>query len=244
MSGPSPLDRARIIEEVTREVMRRLGGGGSEHERLPAVGGNGEIPGQPGRDDPEGPGQMLSERERLLAIGGIGEPGWIATLREQFSVTEHLGEADVADPFDKIVIFRLSPYSMANLALGCARTQEEAVALEGLLSRTPVYLLESGLEYRRFREQRCHALYRLYQGYERQLFQMGVQLIRSIYEICRDTVQIRGNIMLNSLNLLTETELIRLNLPPGGQLEVGKNCIVTPLATDYAASHGLRIVRK
>ncbi len=105
-------------------------------------------------------------------------------------------------PFEMVVICSLSPHELLQMP-------SDAVC-RGLLEGKPVYLMEEGLEYRRYPAATARGLRGLLMSKERQLYSLGVKKWG-----CGDKRLITAKDLLS---------LSRENLP--------KNAIFTPLARD------------
>lgn len=116
-----------------------------------------------------------------------------------------------------LLITYLPCADMAALALGTG----PAAAVRALQAGKPVYVLNSGLEYRRYN--RCaDGLLHLYRTYHNSLAANGVKCINEISEI-------KNLITLRRLQGLADTQVY------GG--------CVTPLAAEYAQAHHIQIIR-
>ena len=111
-------------------------------------------------------------------------------------------------PFDFVVICSLSPQEL--LQMPC-----DAVC-RGLLMGKPVYLMEEGLEYRKYPTTTARALRGLLMGKERQLWELGVKKWGG-----------GGKKLITAKDVLS---LSRENLP--------KDAILTPLARDLWEGKG------
>ncbi len=105
-------------------------------------------------------------------------------------------------PFEMVVICSLSPYELLQMP-------SDAVC-RGLLEGKPVYLMEEGLEYRRYPAASSRGLRGLLMSKERQLWSLGVKKWGS-----------------GDKRLITAKDI--LSLPRGA---LPKNAILTPLARD------------
>ena len=180
----------------------------------------------------------------LLLIGAIGVEDE-KMLKGSYQLTRNtLENLD----HTTILISELSEEQLAHLALGCSYTDEERCILKALLEGRTVYLLESGITYRKYKKTAHKPLYTLYQDYESKLIQYGIRIISHIGELF--TSQKEEPILTHSKEvdlkhkkLLLETDLIHTHLETFTVIEISKKCIVTPLAEDYIRSHKLKIKR-
>lgn len=162
--------------------------------------------------------------------------------------------------YESVLISEISPACMARLALGCAQTLEEQAILDALLKGKQVYLLERGLLYRDYKYSASINLYALYHGYESNLRQFGIRIIKHIKECMdlynksiepsKDTIQVPSTQESNinkthvfSKKLLLEKDLISARVGFKDRIELTKNCKITPLAEDFIRAHHLTILK-
>lgn len=82
---------------------------------------------------------------------------------------------------DELVIAELPVEQMGLLTLGLALTAEEKRVLEALLSGRRVRMLESGLEYKRYKRTAPMGVFQKFVGLERELREMGICVIRDCH---------------------------------------------------------------
>ncbi|WP_394916095.1 hypothetical protein [uncultured Robinsoniella sp.] len=153
-----------------------------------------------------------------------------------------------AESCDIYVLAQLPIKLMADLVLGIPSEPQAACILRALLEGKRVYLLESGLEYRRYKETAYKTLYHLYQEYEAAVKRYGIELISYTSEIVKENrIQSRPEaedyVDLSRLRLLRESDLIKVRGTGSITVLLGQNTIITPLARDYIANHNLAVIR-
>ncbi|WP_394921889.1 hypothetical protein [uncultured Robinsoniella sp.] len=149
---------------------------------------------------------------------------------------------------DIYVLAQLPIKLMADLVLGIPSEPQAACILRALLEGKRVYLLESGLEYRRYKETAYKTLYHLYQEYEAAVKRYGIELISYTSEIAKENrikprPEAEDFVDLSSLRLLRESDLIKVRGTGSITVLLGQNTIITPLARDYIANHNLAVIR-
>ncbi|MGL5677895.1 MAG: hypothetical protein ACRDDX_15965 [Cellulosilyticaceae bacterium] len=162
------------------------------------------------------------------------------------------------EAYECIVVAELTLDRLASLAQGLAQNEEEKCILKALLQGKKVYVLEDGIEYRKYKKTSHKALYTLYSDYENKIKQYGIELIGHASDILlADTKEpskepdveeseersVSGEIDFTHKRLLLETDLMRAHIPVYGTVLVGKKGIVTPLAEDFIRTHKLKIKR-
>ncbi len=164
---------------------------------------------------------------------------------------------------DIVIIPTLSLKTMANLATLVISETEEDFIIKMLMLGKEVYVLESGLEYRRYKNTAPRALYNKYLDFENQLKIHGIQIIGYIGEVKKADKNLlnyeSNNVSVNEvLNLDYDDDLkleirnkkviseaeIKGNFIPGiNSLVIDKKSIITPLASDFIRTHNLRVKR-
>lgn len=153
-----------------------------------------------------------------------------------------------AESCDIYVLAQMPIKLMADLVLGIPSEPQAACILRALLEGKRVYLLESGLEYRRYKETAYKTLYHLYQEYEAAVQRFGIELISYTSEIAKENrIQPRPEtedyVDLSGLRLLRESDLIKVRGTGSITILLGQNTIITPLARDYISNHNMAVIR-
>ena len=188
--------------------------------------------------------KQCEHTQNLLVIGAVDKEDE-KLLKESY----HLISKPIENvEYTTILISELSEEQLAHLAMGCSYTDEERCILKALLQGKTVYLLESGIAYRKYKKTAHKPLYTLYQDYENKFVQYGVRIIHHVGELFhnqKDEPHLMNpkEINLKHKKLLLETDFMHTLLEPFTVIEVNKKCIVTPLAEDYIRSHKLKIKR-
>ncbi|HIU76783.1 MAG TPA: hypothetical protein IAC62_12930 [Candidatus Pelethocola excrementipullorum] len=157
--------------------------------------------------------------------------------------------------WNMIIVADLSLGQMAQIALGLPVDSESENILQSLLEGKKVYILESGLEYRKYRESAYKTLYQIYLGYEDRIRKFGGEVVTDVQEIIeRESAisterEISGvttgdDLDLTELGLLRESDLTKVRGNGYGTVVIGQSTIVTPLAQDYLTNHNLAVRRQ
>lgn len=210
-----PMDEKVLIEEVIRELKRKIG-----------------------QDF------MKKDTGRSAMVLGVLPQSEEKALKAAYQIVP-FSEAESCDIY---VLAQLPIKLMADLVLGIPSEPQAACILRALLEGKRVYLLESGLEYRRYKETAYKTLYHLYQEYEAAVKRYGIELISYTSEIAKENrIQSRAEaedfVDLSSLRLLRESDLIKVRGTGSITVLLGQNTIITPLARDYIANHNLAVIR-
>lgn len=209
------MDEKELIEEVIRELKKKI-------KEEPHTGLNLKNAGVIG---------TLQEEERKA-------------LETAYRVTSFCKSGE----YDILIIAQMSLLLLSNLALGIPGDHQAGGVLEALLKSKKVYLMEDGISYRIYKDTAFKTLYRLYQEYEDTIIKLGIEPIRHTAEIRREG-NVRWNLSdteytdLTSLNLLRESDLIRVRNHGLTTIMLGEKAIITPLARDYISNHNLSVKR-
>ncbi|WP_395013930.1 hypothetical protein [Robinsoniella peoriensis] len=209
------MDEKVLIEEVIRELKRKIG-----------------------------QGCMRNAAGRSAMVLGVLPEGEEKALKAAYQIIP-FSEAESCDIY---VLAQMPIKLMADLVLGIPSEPQAACILRALLEGKRVYLLESGLEYRRYKETAYKTLYHLYQEYEAAVQRFGIELISYTSEIAKENrIQLRPEtedyVDLSGLRLLRESDLIKVRGTGSITILLGQNTIITPLARDYISNHNMAVIR-
>lgn len=178
-------------------------------------------------------------------------------LDDKFKVLNY--NKDIKD-CDILVISRLCLRGLCNLAMGNSVSDEERFILKMIMSGKKVYLMEDGLEYKRYKHTAPKTLYNKYLNFEKEIKSYGVEIINNpksilnetkvIYkeEYTKDNKEIKVNVNLTentldlrSKKLISESDLRKPQINGIDRILLGKKSIITPLANDFIRIHNLKL---
>lgn len=186
-------------------------------------------------------------------------------LEEKYIVDLYNSDVNV-DCYKAVVLSKLNLKVLSNLALGLCNGQYEEIIINALFKGKRVYVLEDGMEYRKYMSSANKNLYKLYTEYEQKLMYNGVDilnegnLIRALlcgqdihksqnHEVYEDSIsekiENKQEFIKNSLSkkLITEVDLRRLYMDGVKEINILKKSILTPLAQDFIRINHLKIKR-
>lgn len=166
-----------------------------------------------------------------------------------------------------VIISRLCMRGLCNLALGMNVSDDERFVLKMLMKGRSVYVLDEGIEYKRYKETAPKDLYNKYLSYEDDICKFGVKIIndlnsitsknktnykkQSISEVVsksnqslnEDKIKIDDefSIDLRSKKLISESDLRKPMVNGIKNVIVSKKSIITPLAVDFMRAHNLKL---
>lgn len=187
-------------------------------------------------------------KKKLVIVGSIPNSD-LKHLEEVYEFTSYKSQSI---NYEGIIITKLSVDMLGHLAVGSPATEEESFILKALLQEKPVYMLEEGIEYRKYKKNAHKALYTLFMDYEDKIKKYGIRCISHLEELfneqgtkgeLQEVEKIRGNISLDMTykKLLLESDLIKKHIEGICTVTISKKCIITPLADDYIRKHHIQI---
>ncbi len=154
---------------------------------------------------------------------------------------------DTTVNYDAIVISNMTIDMLGSLATGCCHRREELFILKALLKEEAVFVIDSCMEYKKYKESAYKNLYSLYSDYENKLFQYGMKPITNILELLKDvkeeqvTTNMIMDVDLTYKNLILESDLSKVCRKGFTSISIHNNCIITPLALDYMRDHNIKV---
>lgn len=191
--------------------------------------------------------KKLSQSKKLVLIGSLSL-NEIELLNKVYTVVPFT-DVDAGLSYYAVLVGHITVESMANIAAGCGCTLEDSFILRALLMGKTVYLLESGIEYKKYKEMAHKNLYSFYQSCEKKIIQYGMVPISSSRNLIgeKNSMSLNGPISteidFTSKNLLLEGDLLKMNRQDLLQVRIKKNCIITPSAMDFIRNHNVKIIK-
>lgn len=234
------MDMEKLVEMITKEVMKRIKKLSYDENRY--------------------------VKDKILLLGDCFESSNIEeALEEKYIVDLYNSDVNV-DCYKAVVLSKLNLKVLSNLALGLCNGQYEEIIINALFKGKRVYVLEDGMEYRKYMSSANKNLYKLYTEYEQKLMYNGVDilnegnLIRTLlcgqdihksqnHEVYEDgiseKIENKQEFIKNSLSkkLITEVDLRRLYMDGVKEINILKKSILTPLAQDFIRINHLKIKR-
>ncbi len=179
-------------------------------------------------------------RKKLIVIGPMPNSD-LENLQSIYELSSYKKEIV---GYEGIVITKLTVDMLGHIALGAAVTEEESFIIKALLQEKPIYMIEQGIEYRRYKKNAHKALYTLLMDYEDKIKKYGIRCISHLDEIPIEEIEkgndkiqevIRENIRLDMTykKLLLESDLIKKHIEFISTIRILNSCIITTLAEDY-----------
>ncbi|UWD48476.1 TIGR02536 family ethanolamine utilization protein [Clostridioides difficile] len=173
---------------------------------------------------------------------------------------------------DAVIVSKLCMRGICNLALGNSFSDEERFLLKMLMKGKKVYVLDEGIEYKRYKETAPKTLYNKYRAYEDDICRYGVKIIKSLSEVVLSEIEFseekfnkeilnkeafnkeksneekirideRFSIDLTHKRLISESDLRKPMINGTKDIIVSQNSIITPLAMDFIRIHNITVKR-
>ena len=197
-----------LVELITKEVLKVL-----SQNKIASVDKNGDI----------------DKRPFALVIGDCGNLPSFAAEKYRFeNIEKYNGDISC---YDAVFVARLSCSELADCALGRDSSAVPCAVSKALLCGKKVFLLESALPHRAYRETADRKFYSMLEGYVNTLRTFGIELIREQWygkNLNKDAIED------NSVDKVI-TEKIALKLcedAADSVVRLKKGTVITPSAKD------------
>lgn len=158
---------------------------------------------------------------------------------------------------DVVIIPFLCIKGIANLANLTTTTKSEYFIIKMLMSGKKVYVLEDGLQYRKYKNTAPKALYNKYLEFEDKLINFGVEIIQSlnIESKLLNSSSLEKVPLLSNINedkksgeirhkkLISEADIRKIYMSGSRVIFVDKGSIITPLANDFVRINNIDIIK-
>lgn len=121
----------------------------------------------------------LEKKKSIVVIGESNVDFYREALKE-FDINPLTSECKDCDI---LLISKLCIKGLSNIAQGTCTTKAENFALEMLLKGKKVYILEDGIEYRKYKNTAPKVLYNKYIKFEEELLAYGIEVIDNLKKI-------------------------------------------------------------
>lgn len=199
------LTREQLIELITGEVLKTLGGG---------------EPAEPSDKTGLPPALVIGPADRL--------PKPVRTQYDLRPMEEYQGDIE---PFEKVFITALTQTQLADAALGRDSQPVTCAISNALLYGKEVYLYDIALAHRKLAGRGSRAFYQLLEGYVRTLQSFGVKLVQGTTVIDKYQKFSAPGADLPS-GVITEAMALELCRKGEGEIVLRKGTVLTPSAKD------------
>lgn len=248
------MDFDKLIELITKEVMKKLNKVGIELQSL--------------------------EEQKILFLGSKEDSAYkvyedgLSALGYKIQTTE---EKENIKDYVAVIMPSLSIKELSNLALGLPNGLNEEIIIEAIMNGVPVYLREEEIEYKKYSNTANKVFFKMYIEYENKLKDFGINIkntdnilnlikegkakkkntsvkseenikVNNIEEVNAETskeISIENNVYTISSNrLISENDMTNLYRKGIRTVNVPKKALITPLAKDFARINHIEIIRE
>lgn len=204
-------------------------------------------------------GLTLENKKKAVILWDEDTKKYEGILGEDYSLVAY--DKDIKE-CEAVIVSKLCLRGLANIASGMSVSDEERFILKMLMKGKKVYIIEEGMEYRRYKNTAPAVLYNKYIAFEEDIKKFGAEVIalsgkvREEKPVVIENKGIKEEIALNevvlgdteegvlhirSKRLITESDLRRPFMNGMKTVIVDKKSIITPLATDFIRIHHLKL---
>lgn len=161
---------------------------------------------------------------------------------------------------DVVIISRLCMRGLSNLASLSNASDEERFVLKMLMKGKKIYILNDGIEYKRYKNTAPKALYKKFVSLEDEISSFGVKVIDHPCEILDRDVQVKEEriqkpkevmpvilkdeaLDLRGKKLISELDLKKPAINGIRNIIIDHKSIITPLAADFMRIQGIEVER-
>ncbi|MEW9093447.1 MAG: TIGR02536 family ethanolamine utilization protein [Clostridiaceae bacterium] len=201
--------------------------------------------------------EIFNEKKKLIVLWEDSLDKYKEELIKEYDIYNY--EDGIKD-CDAIVVSKLCLRGLANLANGMNVSNEERFILKMIMKGKKVFVINSGVEYKRYSKTAPKILYNKYVEFEEKLKDYGVKFIDSLTEIKQFKDLGKNNIVkeeisekcescseksleLRNKKLIVESDLRKLYKKDMKEVIIDKKSIITPLANDFIRIQKLNIKR-
>lgn len=116
-------------------------------------------------------------------------------LKEDFDI---LGFDKSIIDAEIVVVSKLCMRGLSNLASGNSTSDEERFILKMLMKGKKVYVLDEGIEYKKYKETAPKALYKKYVSFEDEICKYGVEILKDINHLAKDKQSAKIELISNT----------------------------------------------
>ncbi|RXM57333.1 hypothetical protein DP133_09475 [Clostridium tetani] len=244
MKGVEFMDKDKLIELITKEVMKRIKLTMEENNRKEENHKNNKT-------------ILILENSKDLC------PIVKKNLDENKILVDSIDNIKDIETYEFILIQNLSNNELINISKGYSNSDKEKAIINILLRGKNIYALEKGLEYKNYENTSPRALLEVFKGYKNNLTSFGItftslrDLITSIKsnkelkEVC-PIEKLESKLEDKSQNnkcirktidkkLISEMDIKNIEKEGIKEITISKKSIVTPLAKDFARVNNINI---
>ena len=121
-------------------------------------------------------------------------------LKDEFEI---VGFDKTIRDCEVVIVSKLCMRGLSNLALGNSTSEEERFILKMIMRGKKVYILDEGIEYKRYKETAPKALYKKFMSFEDEICKFGVDIVKDLKTISNNNQSTKKE-SINNLELRKE----------------------------------------
>lgn len=121
-------------------------------------------------------------------------------LKDEFEI---VGFDKTIRDCEVVIVSKLCMRGLSNLALGNSTSEEERFILKMIMRGKKVYILDEGIEYKRYKETAPKALYKKFMSFEDEICKFGVDIVKDLKTIFNNNQSTKKE-SINNLELRKE----------------------------------------
>ncbi|RXI66073.1 hypothetical protein DQN76_13520 [Clostridium tetani] len=244
MKGVEFMDKDKLIELITKEVMKRI--------KLTMEENNGKE-----ENSKSNKTILILENSKDLC------PIVKKNLDENEISVDSIDNMKDIETYEFILIQNLSNNELINISKGYANSDKEKIIINILLKGKNIYALEKGLEYKNYENTSPRALLEVFKSYKNNLTSFGITFTslralitniksnKNLKQVCpiekledkledksQDNKCIKKTI---DKKLISEIDIKNIEKEGIKEITISKKSIVTPLAKDFARVNNINI---
>lgn len=208
--------------------------------------------------------EAAESKKRVLLVESSSSPcfksccGLLEDDSFKISDIEEYKTGENLDSYDLVVVPNLSIKQLSDTALGIVGGSCQKVMIESILKGKKAYIIEEGIEYRKYKAVCPEGFYNMLAEYEARLASFGICIIKSSElqnaimagensncAVCSGEKPLEtGKSIKLDKKIITETDIQKLSRQGFNEIIAGKRTIVTPLALDSIKINNIRLIKE
>lgn len=177
-------------------------------------------------------------KPKILIVGKLTDSD-VVLLEKSFSITNDIS----SNNFECILIASTDLKMLSNLGNCIIASDVEYKIIKTLFENKKVYVLESSIEYKNFKRTKRKNLFNVFLQYEKNLQQLGYEIIESISDIGGAVKTSSSTSVFINKKIITERDLINIKCKTVKKIEILPDSIISPLAEDFLQNNNINVLR-
>ncbi|MCC0782465.1 TIGR02536 family ethanolamine utilization protein [Clostridioides sp. ES-S-0108-01] len=126
-------------------------------------------------------------------------------LKDEFEIVEFdksIKECEI------VIVSRLCMRGLSNIALGNSTSEEERFILKMIMKGKKVYVLDEGIEYKKYKDTAPKALYKKFMSFEDEMCKFGIEIIKDLNTITKNKLSIKNEVSSAIVSKIENTKAL------------------------------------